>query len=83
MEKILSHSALELGMVITALTILNINGNQGLKNEANEEEIKTHLWVAEVRGTALHSSRILHIIVRVEITLEGWPVVQQSVHTPS
>lgn len=30
MEKILSHSALELGMVITALTILAISGNLGV-----------------------------------------------------
>ena len=29
-EKILSHSALELGMVISALTILDISGNLGV-----------------------------------------------------
>lgn len=44
---------------------------QGLEDEDDEFEVQVHLQVAEIGGTLLYQFRLLRILMRVEITLEG------------
>lgn len=44
---------------------------QGLEDEDDELEVLVHLQVAEIGGTSLYPFRLLRILMRVEITLEG------------
>lgn len=44
---------------------------QGLEDEDDEFEVQVHLQVAEIGGTSLYPFRLLRILMRVEITLEG------------
>lgn len=44
---------------------------QGLEDEDDELEVQVHLQVAEIGGTSLYPFRLLRILMRVEITLEG------------